>query len=170
MIIKSIGVVFIVGSCACVGFKIAANYKKEEKMLCDLVMILEYMISELQYRLTPLPLLCRQVSQLFPNALGNLFKKFSDELDLQKHADPGSCMATVLKNTTFITPITRNQIITLCNSVGRFGMEGQLKGLNTVQLECERQLSLLRNNRDSKIRSYQTLGLCAGAALAILLI
>jgi hypothetical protein len=79
-------------------------------------------------------------------------------------------MAAVLKNTAFITPITRNQIITLCNSVGRFGMEGQLKGLNTVQLECERQLSLLRNNRDSKIRSYQTLGLCTGAALAILLI
>ena len=170
MIIKTIGVVFTVVSCGGVGFKIASNYKKEEKLLCDFVMILEYMISELQYRLTPLPWLCKQISHLYPNSLGDLFKKFSDELDTQQHADPGKCMIAVLENTANITPITRNQIIALCNSVGHFGIDGQLKGLHTVQLECERQLSILRSNRDKRIRGYQTLGLCAGAALAILLI
>jgi len=49
-------------------------------------------------------------------------------------------------------------------------MEGQLKGLESVRQECRRQVETLSYNRDARLRSYQTLGLCAGAALAILFV
>ena len=168
--IKMIGVIFVIVSCGVVGFKISVNYKREEKYMFDLILILEYMISELQYRLTPLPQLCRQVSRIFNNSLGNVFEKFSEELELQQYADPAECMSIVLKKTICIPPITRDQIVTLGFCVGQFDIEGQIKSIESVLKECERRLALLRNNRDNRLRSYQTLGLCAGAALAILFV
>ena len=56
------------------------------------------------------------------------------------------------------------------SSLGRFDMEGQIKGLEAVRGFCRRELEGLSQNRDSRLRSYQTLGLCAGAALAILFV
>jgi hypothetical protein len=38
-----------------------------------------------------------------------------------------------------------------------------------VEKRCEHSLESIRNNRDARLRSYQTLGVCTGAALAILL-
>ena len=168
--IKMFGVIFVIVSCGIVGFKIAANYKKEEKYLSDLIMIVDYIISELQYRLPPLPQLCRQASHIFNNALGNIFKMFSDELELQQYADPAECMSIALSNVKDVPSITREQIITLGFCLGHFDIDGQIKGMESVKKECERHLALLRNNRDNRLRSYQTLGLCAGAALAILFV
>ena len=52
--------------------------------------------------------------------------------------------------------------------MGQFDLSGQLKGFEAVNKDCLRELTDLENNRTQRTRSYQTLGLCAGAALAIL--
>jgi hypothetical protein len=49
-------------------------------------------------------------------------------------------------------------------------LEGQLQGIASVHSACERTLEQLSNNREMRLRSYQTLGLCVGAALVILFI
>lgn len=170
MTIRLVGVIFVVVSCGGVGFKLAANYKKEEQYLSNLAAILDFMISELQYRLTPLTQLCRQASQLFQNPIGNFFEKLSDELDMQQYSEPAECIDIVLENNSSIPPITKSQLMALRNSLGRFDIDGQMNGMEAVRQECERNLLLLRDNRENRLRSYQTLGLCAGAALAILLV
>lgn len=170
MIVKMIGAILIFISCGSVGFKIAANCKKEEKYLCDFILSIEYMISELQYRLTPLPQLCKQASIKFDNCLGNIYEKIFYELELQQCSDPSFCFASVLENEKSIPPITRTQMELLGKTVGQFDIDGQVKGLETVKAECERQLSLIRDNQENRLRGYKTLGLCAGAALAILFV
>ena len=62
------------------------------------------------------------------------------------------------------------QMLLLGKSIGRFDMDGQIKGLEAVRQDCRRRLDELSKDRDTRLRSYQTLGLCAGAALAILFI
>lgn len=170
MIIKLIGVVFVIVSCGSVGFKIASNYKKEENSLRNLVHILNYMESELQYRLMPLPELCRQVARTFSGIPGNIFTYFADEMEMQKYVEPVQCITTVLNHTKSIPPITRTKLELLGQFIGRFDLDGQIKDLEAVRIECETKLTLLCNNRESRLRSYQTLGLCAGAALAILFV
>lgn len=170
MIIKLIGVVFVIVSCGSIGFKLAANYKKEEKSLTNLVQILNYMESELRYRLMPLPELCRQVAKTFSGIPGNIFAEFADKMELQKCTEPAQCITVVLNHTKSIPAITRTELELLGKSIGRFDLDGQVKGLEAVRIECERNLTLLCNNRENRLRSYQTLGLCAGAALAILLV
>lgn len=170
MIAKILGALFVVVSCASVGFRIAANHRAEEKALRNLIGILDYMECELRYRLTPLPILCRRVAADFPNIPGNFFEILAQEMDAQLSPDMEACVAKALRTSKNIPEITKNTLELFGKTVGRFDMEGQLKGLGAVRSECKRNLDILGSNRESRLRSYQTLGLCAGASLAILLI
>ena len=42
--------------------------------------------------------------------------------------------------------------------------------MEIVRNYCDRELESLGKNGEERLRSYQTLGLCAGAALAILFV
>jgi hypothetical protein len=52
--------------------------------------------------------------------------------------------------------------------LGIFDLPGQLKGLEEAQQVCQRALEQLEKGQAARLRSYQTLALCAGAALTIL--
>lgn len=170
MMLKIFGVVMTVLGCGCVGFQIAANYKREERALQQLSRILEYMECELQYRLTSLPELCRQVSRTYKQIPGSVFRDLAAEMEAQISPDVSCCMNAVLRKYKNLPPITRNVLETLGMSIGRFDVCGQLKGFSSANALCKRNMLTLSEGRDTRLRSYQTLGLCAGAALAILLI
>ena len=170
MILKLIGAVFVVVGCGGIGFRIAANHRCEEKNLRQLIGILDYMECELQYRMTPLPELCRQASKEFSGLLGSIFKELSMQMDAQNSSDLKKCMFVALEKTGQLPPLTQEELLFLGKTIGRFDMEGQLKGLEAVRQDCRRQVEALSFNRESRLRSYQTLGLCAGAALAILFV
>ena len=168
MILKIVGICMVIAGCGGVGFRIASNYRKEEKELRQLIGVLDYMECELQYRLTSLPQLCRQAAMEFPHM--SIFSELALELEAQVSPDVDRCMAAALQRKRDLPPITRSNLELLGRSIGRFELEGQLKGFESVRQECRRNLDLLSENRENRLRSYQTLGLCAGAALAILFV
>ena len=170
MVLKIVGAILIVISCGGVGFKIAANCRCDENGLEQLVKILDFMHCELQYRLTPLPNLCKLVAADFHNMIGHIFEELAKEMELQNSHNIGQCITSIIASKKNIPTMTRKQMLQLGNSLGRYDLEGQLKGLEAVQKDSLRILNEMRNNRDVRLRSYQTLGLCAGAALAILFI
>lgn len=170
MIIKLIGALFVVGSCGAVGFKIAFNYKQEERALRQLMGILEYMSCELQYRLTPLPLLCRQIARSFKQTPASVFLLLAKEMELQREPDLSRCVRNVVNRSKALPPETGKILLELGTTLGRFDLEGQLKGLEAVKNSCKYKLDILEKDADVRNRSYQTLGLCAGAALAILFV
>lgn len=69
-----------------------------------------------------------------------------------------------------LTSDTKRLLLVLGRTLGRFDLEGQLKGIDGISREAAAELDRLTKNQDARLRSYQTLGLCAGAALAILLL
>ena len=79
-------------------------------------------------------------------------------------------MRSALTRVPDIPSGTRRALSELGTTLGRFDLAGQLKGLETVRGECRRELEQMNVNKDVRLRSYQTLGFCAGAAVAILLI
>ena len=170
MILKCLGVILIVSASGGVGFKMAANHKKEEKCLLQLLTILDYIECELQYRLTPLPELCRLTAKEHPGLLSPIFTRLALEMEAQILPNQECCMSAALNSSKTIPPITKSVMFLLGKSIGRFDLDGQLKGLESVRQDCKRYLKELSNNRESRLRCYQTLGLCAGATLAILLI
>lgn len=170
MLLKWIGGVCIIVSCGSVGFRIAANQRREERSLSALISVLDFMTCELQYRLTPLPDLCRKAAQNTPANLRRLFSLLAQELEDQVCPNVESCMRAALMKCGDLPENTRRALLSLGTTLGKFDLDGQIRGLEAAQQECALMLQHLQRNKDERLRSYQTLGICAGAGLAILFI
>lgn len=170
MNLKMIGAICIIAACGGWGVLIASQHLQRIHLLRQLIGTLDYMECELQYRCTALPQLCRQAANQYPGKVGTLFLNLAEELEAQISPNVELCMAAVLEKYTDLPAIMRKLCRSLGSSLGRFDMPGQLRGLENVRAECRRKLEDLQHNKDARLRSYQTLGLCAGAALAILFV
>ena len=167
---KWVGAILIIASCGGCGFSIAAGKRREEKLHNQLLDVLQFMENELQYRLTALPELCRMAAAKTRGDLRHVFSNLYQELQSRKLPDAGSCMYAAIRQTGEIPPGIRRLLIQLGNSLGQFDLPGQLTGIRSVRKRCLDSLENIRKNRDAQLRCYQTLGVCAGAALAVVLI
>lgn len=170
MSIKWIGALLVVAGCGGVGFTMAAAYRREEWTLRSLISALDYMACELQFRLTPLPRLCSQAGAECRGPVGKVLTNLARELENQICPDADSCMYAALARTENVPQETEKALRLLGTSLGRFDLEGQLRGIEQVRSHCRTHLEEMSSNRNQRVRGYQTLGLCAGAALAILFV
>ena len=170
MIGKIMGAILIVTGCGGFGFTLTATHRKEENGLRQLVSLLDYMQCELQYRLTPLPDLCRQVGNTDRNQISRFFGILADELDREVLADVQSCFHASMGQITPLPTKTANALEILGNTLGRFDVEGQIRDLEGVREYCRVELKAMAENKENRLRCYQTLSICAGAALAILFV
>lgn len=167
---KWLGAILIILSCSGYGFSIAARKRYEEKLLNQLTEILQFMESDLQYRLTPLPELCRMAAGETKGILQTVLINLYRELSWQKLPDAGSCMYAALQRSGELPVTVRRLLVQLGHTLGRFDLPGQLQGIQSVRNRCHDSLRNIVEHRDERLRSYQTLGVCGGAALAIILI
>jgi stage III sporulation protein AB len=79
-------------------------------------------------------------------------------------------MAAAVARTKGLPEKTKGILLLLGRELGRFDIDGQIRGLDAVRLQCKDRLNALTQNKETRIRSYKTLGLCAGAAMVILFI
>ncbi|MBU5453749.1 stage III sporulation protein AB [Pseudoflavonifractor sp. MSJ-30] len=166
---KWIGAVLVIGGCGGFGFSVAREAIRQERLLRQLLENLDFMESELRYRLTPLPELFQLCALRSNGCLKRLFLDMSGELD--KHTEPQVevCLRNALDANPAIPGRIRRRIYQLGRNLGRFNLEGQLQGIESAREGCRRELRELERNRQERLRGYRTLGLCAGAALAVLL-
>ena len=169
MHLKIIGAVLIVGCCGGYGMLLAVSHRKEVSLLHRLLRVLDVMISELEYRLTPIPELCRICAKNSSEPLSSVFLMLAERLESQTATDVAGAMELALASDKKLPPVTAEHLRLLGQTLGRFDLHGQLRGLRQCKQACEHKLNELEYNQQQRLRSYQTLGFCAGAALAILL-
>lgn len=171
MVYKWIGAFLVVAGCGSFGFSLAAAHRREIHLLQQLLASLQYMRSELKYRLTPLPELCRQAGREGSGILRSVFYSLALALESQLSPDVAGCMnSTIQQYRDQLPGSMRRLLFRLGKSLGRFDLPGQLRGLEAISNACQEELSALKQNRDLRTRNYQTLALCAGIALVILFI
>lgn len=168
MSLKLIGAVLIIACCGAVGFSMAASHRREENGLRQLIGALDYMGCELQFHLTPLPQLCRNAAAQSGGAVSQTLLRLASELENQIAPDASSCMHAAVAATPRLPQRVKKNLLSLGGSLGRFDLQGQLNGLEAARIQCRQELDELSKDRDVRLRSYQTLGLCVGSALAIL--
>ena len=83
MTYKWIGAMCIVLACGGFGITLAAAQRREERELSNLIRALDYMTCELQYRLTPLPELCRQAGKEGSGLTKRIFLGLAEEMESQ---------------------------------------------------------------------------------------
>lgn len=165
---KWIGAFLVIAGCGGFGFSMAAGHRREEERLRQLMRMLRVMQWELRYRLTPLPELCRQAAGEGSGQLRDVMLYLAVELEGQTCSDAAGGMRAALERSSDLSRQLRRLLMQLGRSLGRYDLDGQLDGLDSVCQCCLEKLKELNRNRDNRLRSYRTLGLCAGAALAIL--
>lgn len=169
MDVKWIGAVLIISACGGFGFLLAFSHRKEERFLRSLIGALDFMASELHFRETPLPDLCQRTAGECVGEIGFVFSRLAEELSRSTFPDVNSCMETAISGLDL--PMTSMLNFRLLGvSLGQFDLDGQMKSLEAVREKCREDLRRFTDNREQRLRNYQTLSLCAGAALAILLV
>ena len=168
MTIKLMGAILVFTGCGGFGFAMASAHRREEQALSQLMLALEFMECDLSCRLTPLPQLCYSAANTASGQVHTFFLRLGSELERFASPDVQSCVCTVAEQMPGLSSGLKLHLTELGNTLGRFDLPGQLRGLRSAQNRCRLALEELTRNRDSRLRSYQTLGLCAGAALAIL--
>lgn len=167
--LRVMGALCIVTGSGAFGFAMAAASRREERQLRQLLGALEYLSCELSYRLTPLPNLCRGAAEGKGGTVADFFGNLARELEKQTEPDVQSCVRSALESREL--PASLRRILTeLGQTLGRFDLPGQLRGLELSIRETEQALRTVREGAPERRRSWQTLGLCVGAALAILFI
>lgn len=167
---KLIGAVCVIVGCGSCGFLMASRYLSNMRQLQSLITVLDFMDSELQYRATPLPQLCRQAAEQVRGKVGQIFLLLAEELEAQVSPDVRRCMACALDRTGGVWCPVVCILSELSGSLGRFDLCGQLRAIDHARTLCREKLNQLQQGKDNRLRSYQTLGICAGAAIAILLV
>ena len=168
MNLKWIGAVLVMLGCGGTGFAMAAAHKQQEIQLRQLMSALDYMQCELQYRMTPLPDLCRQTAVQCKGILRQFFTELATELEDQIAPDVQCCVNAAAAKLPELPRSLSEPVNDLGKTLGRFDLDGQIRGLESTRHGCRQALEALTLHREERLRSYQTLGLCAGAAVAIL--
>lgn len=170
MNIRWIGAALVIITCGGIGFYIANEQLRTEKMLRELIAIYDYMECELQYRLSPLPQLCRQAAGSGRSVIQKVFMLIAEELEGQISPNAERCVQAAVCRVAKIPESVAMILHRMGSTFGAFSLDGQLKALEAVHSECRKVLDNLLANKENRLRSYQTLGLCAGAAIVILFI
>lgn len=167
--IRILGAACMVLGCGGFGFAMAAASRREEAELRLLLNALEYMSCELSYRQTPLPQLCRGAAEGERGSVPRFFQSLAGKLEQGDAPDVQVCVHEVLGQMELSRTLAQ-LLRELGGTLGRFDLPGQLRGLEAAIRSTELALRTLRDGAQERRRSYQTLGLCTGAALAILFI
>lgn len=165
---KWLGAILVLSGCCAVGLLVISSQKSEERALEQLIRLLEYMLCELPYRMTPLPELCRNASSAYKGCVGNVLIALAEEMEAQLTPEASLCMHSALTKVNGIPERTAKCLSLVGSSLGRFDLAGQVRGLEGALKQTVFELETLQRNKAVRYRSYQTLSLCAGAALVLL--
>lgn len=170
MAIKFIGALLIVVSCGVMGYQTSFSYLREISYFKDLIWILDFMQRQLQCHLTPLPLLCRLVYKENKCKISEVFLNLADILDSQTSNSVLDSMNMSIEMVGIQPDRVKNVLLKIGKILGKFDIDGQIKGIETVKEECIAILKSLSEHQRERSRSIKTIGICAGVAIAILLI
>lgn len=170
MSIKIWGAILLFSGCCWVGFQFSRSYIIHEKTLKQLIHSMQYMKCELPYRLTPLPELCLHLSTQCTGVVKKYFWILSNELENQAAPDVEKCSDHAIVKLQPLSAQQNKLLRRFGASIGQFNLSGQLQSIESFLKYCEKRLQVSETNRPSRIRNYQTLALCAGAALVIIFI
>ena len=168
MYYRWLGALLIVTGCGGFGYTLTAEYKKQEILLKALLQSIKTMQWELQYRLTPLPELCQMAGKQAGGKIGKVFCGAAKEMEQQLAPNAESCLLQAISREPHLPHSIRLLLKQLGISLGRYDLSGQLEGLEAVAAACHEEQESLQEGRQERFRSYRTLSICAGAALAIL--
>lgn len=170
--LKTLGILCVILGTSGTGISLAISVKKNMFVLQQFLLGLEQMKNEIEYGKTPLPELMRILSVESKGVVSRFWKDVASDLYRREDA---SVYAILKKNLAQIPASSlpsnvRQILLNLGSALGKYDVTGQMRALNLAISRLSTILTQLQSEQKARVRSYCTLGICAGLAIAILVI
>lgn len=165
---RLIGVVFIVFSAGSVGVRIGFSLRQRCVFLQQLIKAFKLLENEIAFGSTPLPKAFALIGHASDGVVRRIFVGVSERMEKSRWMSPRKAMELTLE--TVDDKSTDQILLDLSEKIGRYDLNAQIDGLKCAQVQTQSLLEELERERSVKSRTYKTLSLCAGLAVAILLI
>ena len=166
--LRLLGAALVTLSASLVGFGFARGVRRQCAQLEGLLWALDFMQSELSSRLTPLPQLFSALSACRQKDVALFFEAAGRALSV-----PPGCTVPVSFKRGFQASPGQEAVQTLYGlsmGLGRFDLESQLAAIERAKGSITSVLLQLQAQKRARCRSYETIGICAGLALAVILL
>ena len=147
------------------------SVRAEDRDLRQLQRVLEYMLCEIQGSLMPAQQRCERARTVCRGQLKQLLEDFAAGLQLQQAADVGQIMEEALIRQARYLPVSCVcHLRELGEILGRYDAREQTRAMQALIVRVDDSIARLQEGKADRCRSYEVLGVCAGCALAILLL
>lgn len=170
MIIRWFGAFCIVAGSGCIGLVYNLQQRSNIRILEQLTDVIRYMEQDLRYRQLPLPDLLQNAMCQCDGVTLKVLTAYYHMLHRQATVDTEEGMKKILAEYQGISAQVREGFIKFARCIGQFDIAGQLITFANIREELTEAIKHMTKDHAAKKRSRQTLALCAGAAIAILLI
>lgn len=165
--LKTMGILMVLMGAAGTGGSMALAVYRSNVLLRQLLAAMELLHSELSFRRTPLPEAMEALAHASQGAVAAFFQAMAQDLALRQERSVAVIMRKNLMRSSF-TPQARRILQQLGNGLGQYDLDSQLRAVSLAEKRLQERLDEARAQQAGRIRSYCTLGVCAGLAIAIL--
>ena len=167
--IRLIGAAMIICGAGSFGIAKTLQFYRQQRHLRAFLNALEILKCELNYTLFPLPKLCRVTAERSERICAEFLRKYAAILE------DGSCRSVAAREAlSFVKiclpPDASMAIIVLFSTLGRYDLDGEENILNLTQHRLKSALERGETEKRPMAKGYALLGVCTGAAIAILLV
>ena len=170
--LKLIGLSLILTASGAVGAGLAGTVKRQQAQTLALIDALLRIRHELQYRLTPLPDIFAALGSGRNRESADFFSRFAAGLSSARTCTVGYACRQALAQTRglCLSGATRGTLLSLFDSLGKYDLEGSVQALDLALSRLREEAKTLQSGAAARCRTYLTLGICTGLAVAVILI
>lgn len=127
---------------------------------------------ELQYRLTPLPEIFAALGGSRNREIAEFFSRLAALLSSAQTCTVGYACRQALRRTEVlcIPAGVRTALMSLFDTLGKYDLDGNLQALDLALGRLREEARQLQGSAAARCKTYVTLGVCTGLAVAVILI
>lgn len=169
--IRWVGFILIVFGGAASGVLLAADVRRSLRQCRAVQNVLAYMKAEIEFHLTPLDEITKQVSAMMPHPLSAIFQSVSRDIRRMPGVPAGSLMRRALNvQRSKLAPELHGILAELFELLGKQDVLAQVRAVTLAEARLEQEIRRIDTEKKDRCRTYRTIGICAGLAIAVVLI
>ena len=165
---KLIGVALIVASAGWVGIGMSVSLKKRMELYQTAMQALQLLKNEIAFCGTALPQAFGLLAASCEGMLALVFSSAGRRMDRCPWISPAEAMRQAVS--CLEDHQLKNIFLRLGQGLGNYGLDAQIQAIHAARDQIARLLETLDATRKEKSKVYETMGICVGLSVAILLI
>lgn len=168
--LRLIGAILVVVGAGSFGFRRAAQFYKSASQLRQLTGAVEMLQCEINYTRLPLPELYTEVADRQTGAVAQFFRAMSAQLASGQPRTLAARHAMQQASGLLLPSDARMALLELCETLGRYDVDGENRMLRLSAQRIQSAQERCESEKRQMARSCAALAVCAGIALAILML